>query len=65
METESANMGRGLAVSKSLDFSSCRVANRTANVRFGSKADIQCYSHLRLLSGVKRTFASCPLYVRL
>ena len=33
------------------------------NVRFGSKADIQRHSHLCPLSGVKRTFASCPLYV--
>ena len=55
METESANMGRGLAVSKSLDFSSCRVANRTANVRYGSKADIQRHAHLRPLLGAKRT----------
>ncbi len=35
------------------------------HVRFGSKADIEHHSHLRPLLGVKRTLASCPLYVRL
>ncbi len=48
-----------------LDFSVSikRAQRRVANVRYGSKADIQRRSHLCPLSGVKRTFASYPLDV--
>jgi len=37
----------------------------TRNVRFGLEADIQRPSHLRLLSGVKQTYAPPAQNVRL
>ncbi len=82
--THSADMRVGLSSSVP-----ARWSRMLTNVRFGSKADIPSHSHLRPLSGVKRTpnvcflspnrscasecplwgvkqtFASCPLYVRL